>query len=379
MRYLALCCIAKDEEPFLKEWIAYHSLLGVEHFYIYDNESKRPIREVLDGFTDAGRVTIRRITGHTMQLLAYADCLESFGKDCHWIGFLDIDEFALPVQENDLRVFLSEFEQYGGLAAPWHLFNSSGHLRRPEGPVIKNYVEAFRPSESFQNKCFVQPARARQPFNPHFFNYIDGYYCANEDHYPVSPFCEPSFSSGSRIRVNHYFVRSQQDFEEKLKRGRGDTAALDRQHDWTMFNEAIKHPYAEDRTIQRFLPRLEAILEAGRLPEVSPLLPQGADYEALMEGALKLMEAGEPEKAQALMCYAGPEHRAKADFWTLRAMLAMEAGQPERADLFIRQSMIREATLTGYKQLETQFRVMGKSELADNVRNITTRYSSYFH
>lgn len=60
MRYLALCCIAKDEDPFLKEWIAYHSLLGVEHFFIYDNESRRPIREVLDGFTDSSRVTIRR-------------------------------------------------------------------------------------------------------------------------------------------------------------------------------------------------------------------------------------------------------------------------------------------------------------------------------
>ena len=28
MRYLALCCIVKDENMFLKEWLAYHALLG---------------------------------------------------------------------------------------------------------------------------------------------------------------------------------------------------------------------------------------------------------------------------------------------------------------------------------------------------------------
>ena len=45
MRYLALCCIVKDENMFLKEWLAYHALLGVEHFYIYDNMSAVPVRE----------------------------------------------------------------------------------------------------------------------------------------------------------------------------------------------------------------------------------------------------------------------------------------------------------------------------------------------
>ena len=30
MKYAALCCIAKDEDLFLKEWLTYHSLIGFE-------------------------------------------------------------------------------------------------------------------------------------------------------------------------------------------------------------------------------------------------------------------------------------------------------------------------------------------------------------
>lgn len=378
MYYLAMCCIIKDEDPFIKEWLTYYSLLGVEHFYIYDNESKRPVRELLDGFTDGSRVTIRRIQGGRMQLPAYNDCLQSFGKDCRWIGFVDMDEFVLPMHDNDLRVFLSEFEQYGGVAATWHLFNSSGHLKRPEGPVIKNYTETFTPADSFQNKCFVQPDKTLLALNPHFFSYTPGHYCVNEAHYPISPMCEPSFSSGGRIRVNHYFVRSQQDFEEKLRRGRADTVDPASRHEMVMFYNTVAHPHVEERSIQRFLPTLEKALTEDILPPVSPLLPHGTSYDGMMEAALAFMEAGQHEKGLACLCCGGGEYQEKADFWTLRAMLAAEAGQLERADIFIRQSLIREATVTGYKQLEKQLRLAGREDLADNIENVTRRYASFF-
>ena len=37
--YLAICAIFRDEAPFLDEWIAFHRLMGVEHFFLYDNGS----------------------------------------------------------------------------------------------------------------------------------------------------------------------------------------------------------------------------------------------------------------------------------------------------------------------------------------------------
>ena len=47
MDYLSLCLICKDENDYLAEWLDYHILMGVERFYIYDNESQVSLRETL--------------------------------------------------------------------------------------------------------------------------------------------------------------------------------------------------------------------------------------------------------------------------------------------------------------------------------------------
>ena len=47
-RYLVACAIFRDEAPYLAEWIAFHRLVGVEHFFLYDNGSTDDPRAVLD-------------------------------------------------------------------------------------------------------------------------------------------------------------------------------------------------------------------------------------------------------------------------------------------------------------------------------------------
>lgn len=69
MKYCALCCIAKDEDLFLKEWIAYHALIGVEHFYIYDNVSSIPIADLLGDWNRSSGITIIRNPGRSIKAL----------------------------------------------------------------------------------------------------------------------------------------------------------------------------------------------------------------------------------------------------------------------------------------------------------------------
>lgn len=378
MHYLAFCCIAKDEDHYLKEWLAYHALLGVEHFYIYDNCSKILVRELLGNFANGARVTIRRVEGERMQLPAYDDCLRSFGKACKWIGFLDLDEFALPMRDNDIRVLLSEFEAYGGLGATWHLFGSSGHVKRPEGPVIKNYTQAFAVQESFQIKSFVQPLRAAQCLNPHYFSYKPGWFCVNEDHYPVSPRLQCAFSPGRLARVNHYFLKSREDFERKVQRGGGAKGKSDRWHTLEIFDNAAAKAVVTDTEILRFLPGLEQALDADRLPAPSPLLPADILTSELLETATAFNDASQPEKALACLCHGNPVHEEAADFWTLRALLASAMGQALRSDVFIRQSLAREPSRAAYAHLRALLAQQGRADLAEGIRTILDRYPEYF-
>ena len=44
---LAVAAIFKDEAPYLREWLDYHLLAGVEHFYLYNNDSTDDYAEML--------------------------------------------------------------------------------------------------------------------------------------------------------------------------------------------------------------------------------------------------------------------------------------------------------------------------------------------
>lgn len=48
MKYrVSLCLIFKNEAPFLKEWLDYHLTIGVDHFYLYNNNSDDDFKRVL--------------------------------------------------------------------------------------------------------------------------------------------------------------------------------------------------------------------------------------------------------------------------------------------------------------------------------------------
>ena len=47
---LSIAAIMKNEKPYLKEWLEYHQLIGVEHFYLCDNDSNDGTEEYLQPY-----------------------------------------------------------------------------------------------------------------------------------------------------------------------------------------------------------------------------------------------------------------------------------------------------------------------------------------
>ena len=76
---LALCAIFRDEALYLEEWLQFHHIHGVEHFYLYDNGSADDPLGVLDPWVGRGALPADART--SQQLPAYADCLRRHGDD----------------------------------------------------------------------------------------------------------------------------------------------------------------------------------------------------------------------------------------------------------------------------------------------------------
>jgi tetratricopeptide (TPR) repeat protein len=255
MDYLSLCLICKDENDYLPEWLDYHILMGVERFYIYDNESQVSLRESLYDYIERGWVVLMELPGKAMQLQAYDHCLRTFGVNSFWMGFIDTDEFLVPKTVLDLKDLLKEYEAYGGLAVSSMFFGSNGHQTRPAEGQIAGYTKSTHTTfiENQLIKSIVQPKMVFLPHTPHDFIYKTGNHCVNEAFLRVDNQRFPG--SFQKIQLNHYFCRSRDEIEQKLLRGRGDAGQAWQRNRFNAVDQSA--PYI-DKTV---LSNLQQVLD----------------------------------------------------------------------------------------------------------------------
>jgi hypothetical protein len=134
MYNVSVCLLIKDENKYLEEWINHHLKLGIEHFYIYDNNSKIPVsKTILEKFNSNYFTFIDWSDNYkSMQIEAYNHYLTNYGNKSKWTAFIDTDEF---IQWDSVEV-LDKYESYDYVRIPWVLFNANGHLNYdPNIPV----------------------------------------------------------------------------------------------------------------------------------------------------------------------------------------------------------------------------------------------------
>ena len=149
---LAIVAILKNEAPYIKEWIDYHLLAGVEHFYLYDNDSDDNLKEVLKPYIDKGIVDYDFISGKCAQMAAYNKSIQNYKFDCRYIAFIDADEFIFPQAEKSIKDILNEIlnenKIAAGLTVNWHMFGSSGHEKADlNHGVLERFL--YRTSDDF--------------------------------------------------------------------------------------------------------------------------------------------------------------------------------------------------------------------------------------
>ena len=85
---ISIVLIVKNEARYIREWLEYHFLIGVDHIYIYDNDSTDGIHALLVPYIKKGLVTYILCPGKKMQIPAYNDAIARFGIKNKWMGFI---------------------------------------------------------------------------------------------------------------------------------------------------------------------------------------------------------------------------------------------------------------------------------------------------
>lgn len=219
---LAAMLIVKNAAQYMDEWICYHKLVGVEHFYIYDNESNDNLREVLKPYINAGLVTYTFWPGVKQQTQTYNDALCKYRGEARWIAFIDDDEFIVPMEKKTipemLKTIVSECDNgnVAGVAVAWVTYGTSGHKVQTDGLCIERFKMREDCKKDFVYKAIVRTSRA-YAVEPHLPELSDGMIIVDEVGGKVTHHIQGTHRD--RIRINHYHMKSVEEFARKKARG----------------------------------------------------------------------------------------------------------------------------------------------------------------
>jgi vacuolar-type H+-ATPase subunit F/Vma7 len=251
---LSAAAIVKNEAPYIREWIEYHKLVGVEKFYIYNNESEDNIKEVLQPYIDSAEVEYIDFPGKAVQCKAYSDAIRRFRNETKWMAIIDIDEFIVPVTAEKITDVINEIKPDAALAINLVAYGYNRHYDKPDGLVIKNYTK--NGGIACPVKCIVNPRTVFGFVSPHYARHILHREGINENHKKIPllwGFENPEDASIQKIRVNHYFTKSYAEYKLKIARGRafkGDKLEL-REYE----PDCASHNY--DPIMDKYIPILE--------------------------------------------------------------------------------------------------------------------------
>ena len=262
---VGLCLLSKDDalKGYLEEWLDYHKSIGVAGVVIMEDNSTQSaltvpgiLRHVRSGFIihyvfNAAQQWVRYPPPKDKlgpfpnnQIFAYNHCLRNYRNTFTHMGFIDGDEFIVIKNNMSISEALHPYKGFGGLTLNWMNMASNGHITRPSGGVLRNYNRCVR-------NCHVKSivntnAVVRTSNTPHHFLYKFGFYAVDTNFERVAGPTNPDNVNGSCFRsgllllpseslynvlyLNHYGIKSKQDWQEKMARGWAEGTKLNQDY-----------------------------------------------------------------------------------------------------------------------------------------------------
>jgi hypothetical protein len=258
---LSVVCAIKNEADDLLEWLHFHKLAGVDHFYLYDNESTDGTRTIIESFPWPDMITYHYVEGDFGQIRAFHHAIDSYRNSSEWCAFIDADEFLYPVEGGSIKDVLEEVSSAPAVAVHWLNFGSNGHDARPQGLSIESFTR--RAPDDFPDhyvmKSIVRPDAIVAYLHPHQ-SLVLGCYVQEDGTqvFPIGGRC--SVPKRRKLAINHYYTKSRQQLLKKRERGRplgeGDPERIRAMEFFTLRDRND----VEDLTILKFLPELKRLV-----------------------------------------------------------------------------------------------------------------------
>jgi hypothetical protein len=278
MKPLAICSIVKNEATYLKEWVAFHRLVGVSRFVTYDDRSSDTSQ--LTAALSATDVTVVPYEAgwdvpendgepnpawpwhQSTQCRALTHFARHYGGD-YWCAFIDPDEFLFHTGIDHLPTALELYEKYPAVVVNWLIFGSNGHYTRPP-LTIEAYTRRAQLGQPDPYGRHVKPIvnmthLPRWGVNGSHCPLFDEGVAVRQDGGANPWSMTPAAPGPDGFRVHHYYHRSYEEATAKLSREYSKFPG------YPGVDRLRVHDRNElpDTTILRFLPKLKEAMRNG--------------------------------------------------------------------------------------------------------------------
>lgn len=260
---LSICSLFTNEEKYLAEWLEYHLLIGVEHFYLYNNESDDEFEKVLEPYIKDEVVTLINWPSHEcnpyeelpfswslgIQTTAYENAIKCWAsKESEWLVFLGVDEYLVPTKEGKITDLLKKNTDASAIFLTSDCFNAYDIDFVPRKKLISEMTtltpEPKQKTITSLTKMIFKPALSK------------GFSC-----FPYQPILESDAMQKricrNELRINKYVNRFKGNlrFDRDLEKICFENASIPND----VVKAWLRHGYeTEDRekAIERFVPDL---------------------------------------------------------------------------------------------------------------------------
>lgn len=267
---IALVAIIKNEAAYIGDWMRFHALAGIKDFIIYDNHSHDETLAILRTFTTLNITIVPWVMNTTThrpkvilppQILAYCHAISTFGGRYAHMGFIDADEFLVPVAANSIRDCLKPVQSHANISIPWVMFGHNNHGDMPTDPVPFAYDQraASQKGILLNFKCILDPCDVTRVSVHRFTTRTMENNTANMLGDVTSNKIRKlgGFVTNKGLQLNHYYLRSQSEMQSKIS-GPDVAGAEQQQRKHAILDKAklIETDLIQDRAAIEFLRRL---------------------------------------------------------------------------------------------------------------------------
>jgi len=228
---ITLGLVAKNESKYLKEWVLYHKLIGVDNFSIYLHNNTDDSSGILEDLGVNFKNVSSEYLGFEVKNKLYTEIIQEANTE--FVCCLDIDEFIMISEHDHIQDFLSSslFYGFGGIVLHQNIFGSNDHQTSPNGLVIDNYTKRHPDNFDFPKnypnfqqpydlfkiiKTIVRRRSFKRVLDSH--EYVTHTPIVDENGQLYRKYtCNRPLS---KIRLNHYFTKSLEDWTFKTSRPR---------------------------------------------------------------------------------------------------------------------------------------------------------------